>query len=87
MAVIYGVAGLDEAERVGRRARELAVQLDDTEAYVASAACKARSACRPAIAERFDALRHRRGGLAVARRDGLVMPAARVAGARVGLLL
>ncbi|MEO6029696.1 MAG: AAA family ATPase, partial [Candidatus Binatia bacterium] len=34
MAVIYGVAGLDEAERAGIRARQLAEQLNDTEAFV-----------------------------------------------------
>ena len=78
MAVIYGVAGLDEAERVGRRARELAVQLDDTEAYVDLCSLQGTLSMSTRDRGRFDAgFAIAEEGLAVARRDGLVMPAAR----------
>jgi tetratricopeptide (TPR) repeat protein len=78
MAVIYGVAGLDEAERVAHRGRELAEQLDDTEAFVDLCSLQGTLAMSNRDRAKFDAgFATVEEGLGVARREGLVMPAAR----------
>ena len=78
MAVIYGVAGLDEAERAGRRGRQLAEQLNDTEAFVDLCSLQGSLAMSNRAREKFEAgFAIVEEGLGVAQRAGLAMPAAR----------
>jgi len=78
MAVIYGVAPLDEGERVGKRARQLAEQLNDTEAFVDLCTFQGSVALSSRDRARFDAgFAIIEEGLGVAERAGLAVPAAR----------
>jgi class 3 adenylate cyclase/tetratricopeptide (TPR) repeat protein len=78
MAVIYGVTGLDEAERAGLRARELAEQLNDTDAFVDLCSLEGTLAMSNRVREKFTAgFAMVEKGLAVAQRDGLVVPTGR----------
>ena len=78
MAVIYGVAGLDEAERAGLRARQLAEQLDDTDAFVDLCSFQGTLAMSNRDRAKFESgFAMVEEGLGVARRAGLVVPAAR----------
>jgi class 3 adenylate cyclase/tetratricopeptide (TPR) repeat protein len=78
MAIIYGVAGLDEAERAVLRARQLAEQLDDTEAFVDLCSFQGSMVMSNRVREKFESgFAIVEEGLGVARRVGLVVPAAR----------
>ncbi len=80
MAVIYGVAGLDEAERAARRGRQLAEQLDDTEAFVDLCSMQGSMAMSTRARDTFTSgFAIVEEGLAVAERAGLALAAARAA--------
>ena len=76
MAIMYGVAGLEEAERAGRRGRQLAEQLDDTEAFVDLCSLQGGFGMSSRERAKFEAgFAMAEEGLGVARRAGLVVPA------------